>query len=126
MLGVDEDEELIVDTFTEATSAFITGRMDRILSAEPRGHRFENRRSQGMREIVGRGDDDAAMFRFAGNHVTPDGLWHVWTEGEISGFRHRYTASTARGHFGMLSLGGDYLLNPSLAVGMMALRTAEQ
>ena len=120
MLGVDEDEDLIIDTFTEATSAFIVNRMDRILSSEPRGYRFDNRRSQGMREIVGRGDDDAAMFRFAGNYVTPDNAWHIWTEGEISGFRHRYTTSTASGHFGMLSLGGDYLLTPSLAVGMMA------
>ena len=120
-LGVDEDEELIIDTFTEATSAFIMNRMDRILSMEPRGYRFSNRRSQGMREIVGRGDDDAAMFRFGGNYVSPDNAWHVWTEGEISGFRHgRHTASPTSGHFGMLSMGGDYLLNPSLAVGMMA------
>jgi len=106
-VSVIEDEERVIEAFTEATSLFIANRMEQILSAEPRGYRFDNRRSTGMNEVTGRGDDDAAMFRFAGSHVSPDNAWHIWVEGEYSSYRHRAVTGPAhRGQFGMISAGG--------------------
>lgn len=120
-LDVEEDEARVVEAFTEATSAFIANRMDRILSAEPRGYRFDNRRSQGLSELTARADGEHTMLRFAGNHVTSDNSWHVWAEGEYAAYRHELQPGQRRsGRFGMLSTGADYLLTPSMALGVMA------
>ncbi|MCC5983931.1 MAG: autotransporter domain-containing protein [Rhodobacteraceae bacterium] len=120
-LACEEDDPRVIDAFTDATSAFIANRMDRILSAEPRGYRFDNRRSRGLSELTARADGERTTLRFAGNHVTPDNAWHFWAEGEYASYRHALQPGQQRsGHFGMLSAGADYLLTPSLALGLMA------
>jgi len=58
---------------------------------------------------------------FALQSVSHDRRWHLWAQGQFS----RYVDGTGsladrRGDFGIVHLGGDYLLNDRLALGMMA------
>ena len=118
-LGVTENGERVVEAFTEATAFFIANRMDQILSSEPQGYRFD-RRSAGMNAVVARADDNGALLRFSGSHVTSDNAWQIWMEGAYAGYRTRSEAlPNHRGEFAMMSFGADYLLTPALAFGMM-------
>ncbi|WP_209428430.1 putative Ig domain-containing protein, partial [Pararhodobacter sp. SW119] len=120
-IAVIENDSRVQEVFEEATTSFMTARAERLLAMEPRGYRFENRRSAtGITEVAGRANDNMMMLRFAGNHVSHDGRWHAWMEAEFS--RHSVESRTfARrtGEFGMASAGVDYLVTPRLAFGVM-------
>ena len=124
MLGISvvEVDVRVVEAFQDATGAFLSRRAERILSAEPRGWQLDaRRRAQGLSDLAMRANDDGMVLRFATAHVSADTLWHVWAEGEYSRHIDRTGTIGARnGDFGMISVGGDRLLNPQLAMGFMA------
>jgi hypothetical protein len=129
-IEVVEDTARVAQAFTQTTGAFLLRRTERILSAEPRGWRLDQRRqAPGLRDLAMRADGESLALRFSAAHLSEGGIWHLWAEGEYS----RYTDATgllaARdGQFGMLSLGIDRLLNDRLALGLMlqADRTGEE
>ncbi|MCC5968379.1 MAG: HYR domain-containing protein [Pararhodobacter sp.] len=58
---------------------------------------------------------------FSLQSVSHDRRWHLWAQGQYS----RYVDATGtlgerQGEFGIMHMGGDYLLNERLAVGIMA------
>ena len=120
-ISVAEDTSRVQEAFEEATSSFMASRAERMLAMEPRGYRFENRRTaRGFTDIVARANDDQMMLRFAGNQLSADGRWHVWMEGEYSFTRFDAGAPGQRsGEFGLASAGVDYLVHPRLAFGAM-------
>jgi large repetitive protein len=121
-IEVVENDERVQEVFEEAVTSFMTSRAERLLSMEPRGLRFENRRAAtGMTEVAARANDDMMMLRFAGNHLSQDGRWHAWMEAAFSRHSIEGGASFGRrtGEFGMASAGVDYLMTPGLAVGML-------
>ena len=121
-ISVVEVDVRVVEAFQDATGAFLSRRAERILSAEPRGWQLDaRRRAQGLSDLAMRANDDGMVLRFATAHVSADTLWHVWAEGEYSRHIDRTGTIGARdGEFGMISVGGDRLLNPQLAMGFMA------
>ena len=115
--GADEQE--VIDIFMEATTTFMATRINRILAAEPRGYRFDQRSAGRTGILSGQASDGTAMFFMSGNTVTWTGM-HVWTETSLS--RYDYALSDDRdsvGSFAMISTGVDFLLSPTVAVGAM-------
>lgn len=115
----DADEQEVIDTFTEATTTFMATRINRILAAEPRGYRFDQRNAGRTGILSGQASDGTAMFFMSGNTVTASGM-HVWTEASLS--RYDFALSDDRdsaGSFAMISAGADFLLSPTVAVGAM-------
>jgi len=115
--GVDEQQ--VIDTFTEATTTFMATRITRVLAAEPRGYRFDQRNAGRTGILSGQASDGAAMFFMSGNTLTSSGM-HVWTEASLS--RYDFALSDDResaGSFAMISAGADFLLSPKVAVGAM-------
>lgn len=121
-IAVTNDATGTIAEFETATDAFVTRRMDRILSTAPRSNRLERRREAGgMPEVVLRADNDGVDLTFRGGQRSADDAWYFWAEGDYT----RYTDSAGalpdrKGEFGLLSFGADYLLNSNLAVGVMA------
>ncbi|MCH8467641.1 MAG: autotransporter domain-containing protein, partial [Roseinatronobacter sp.] len=119
------DEQKVIDTFQEVTGAFISRRMDQIIANQPSAWTLDRRRSAtGVPQVSMKASGDAGdpvidlVMEYA--RVSDDQKWYVWSEAVFS----RYTDSTGalntrKGSFGMLSLGTDYLVTDTLAIGVM-------
>lgn len=129
-IEVVEDGARVAQAFGDVTGAFLLRRSDRILSAEPRSWRLDQRRQAGgPGSFVMRANDDGLALRFDTATLSAGGLWHFWAEGEYSNYTDATGIAGARdGEFGLLSLGIDRLLHDRLALGVMVQvdRTGEQ
>jgi len=118
-ITVSSTDVTVAAAFDTATGTFISNRMDRILSAEPLGYGFENRRS-GLTGLSAQTTGDSAMFFLAGGRLSDDGARYMWMEASFS--TYDFTLGTDRegdGDFALLSAGMDYLVGPNLALGFM-------
>ncbi|MCH8467505.1 MAG: autotransporter domain-containing protein, partial [Roseinatronobacter sp.] len=119
------DEQKVVDTFQEVTGAFISRRMDQIIANEPRSWTLDRRRmANGVPQVSmkasGEIADPVIDLVMEYGRVSDDQQWYVWSEAVFS----RYTDSRGnlgkrKGDFGMLSLGTDYLVTDTLAIGLI-------
>ena len=79
-----------------------------------------NNERQRVRDAIG----DAAMSRLGGSSLKDDidepWAFDVWIEGHWSRFDDDTSGAEASGHFGLVSIGADYVVNPSILVGVMA------
>ena len=115
------DDMLVQSTFEEVTGAFIGRRMDRIIAAEPQGYRLDRRRTaSGTPQFSLSTKGDAGELSLTYGRTSADSTWHSWIEAASSLYNDGTGAlGTRDGHFGMLSVGTDYLVNQGLAIGLM-------